>query len=99
MIIKTERSVYMHDDDNFKYISSKEIIDLSKKENKLLKILIENKDSVVLSKDLLKEIYHSEESPRTLDQLVCRLRKKLKNEIIIKNKNRFGYKIEYKIIH
>lgn len=89
----------MHDDDNFKYISSKEIIDLSKKENKLLKILIENKNNIVLTKDLLKEIYHSEESPRTLDQLVCRLRKKLKNEIIIKNKNGFGYKIEYKIMH
>lgn len=83
----------MHDDDNFKYISSKEIIDLSKKENKLLKILIQNKGRVVLVRTLLDEIYRQPTSPRTLDQLVCRLRKKLKGEVVIKNKPGFGYRI------
>lgn len=83
----------MHDDDNFKYISSKEIIDLSKKENKLLKILIQNKGRVVLVRTLLDEIYQKPTSPRTLDQLVCRLRKKLKGEVVIKNKPGFGYRI------
>ena len=83
----------MHDDENFKYITSKKIIDLSKKENKLLKILIENKDRFVTKETLIREIFQIPVPYRTLTVLISRLKKKLKGEIEIKNRPGFGYKI------
>ena len=83
----------MHDDENFKYITSKKIIDLSKKENKLLKILIENKDRFVTKETLIKEIFQMPVPYRTLTVLISRLKKKLEGEIEIKNRPGFGYKI------
>ena len=83
----------MHDYDNYKYIGTKKIIELSKKENELLKILIENKGSIVLTENLLNTLYEKTLSARALEQLVHRLRKKLKNEITIKTRPKFGYGI------
>lgn len=83
----------MHDYDNYKYIGTQKIIDLSKKENELLRILIENKGSIVLVDNLLNELYSKTLSIRALKQLVHRLRKKLKNEITIKTRPKFGYGI------
>lgn len=83
----------MHDYDNYKYIGTQKIIDLSKKENELLRILIENKGSIVLVDNLLNELYSKTLSIRALEQLVYRLRKKLKNEITIKTRPKFGYGI------
>lgn len=83
----------MHDYDNYRYIGTKKIIELSKKENALLKILIENKGSVVLIDNLLNELYSKTLSIRALEQLVYRLRKKLKDEITIKTRPGFGYRI------
>ena len=83
----------MHDYDNYKYIGTKKIIELSKKENELLKILIENKGSIVLVDNLLNELYSKTLSIRALEQLVYRLRKKLKDEVTIRTKAGFGYGI------
>lgn len=83
----------MHDYDNYKYIGTQKIIDLSKKENELLRILIENKGSIVLVDNLLNELYSKTLSIRALEQLVHRLRKKLKDEITIKTRPKFGYGI------
>lgn len=83
----------MHDYDNYKYIGTQKIIDLSKKENELLRILIENKGSIVLVDNLLNELYSKTLSIRALEQLVYRLRKKLKDEITIKTRPKFGYGI------
>lgn len=83
----------MHDYDNFRYIGTQKTIDLSKKENELLKILIENKGSIVLTEKLLNILYEKTLSIRALKQLVHRLRKKLKDEIAIKTRPGFGYGI------
>ena len=83
----------MHDYDNYKYIGTQKIIDLSKKENELLRILIENKGSIVLVDNLLNELYSKTLSIRALEQLVHRLRKKLKYEITIRTRPGFGYGI------
>ena len=83
----------MHDYDNSKYIGTQKIIDLSKKENELLKILIENKGSIVFIDTLLINLFSKSLSVRALDQLVYRLRKKLKDEVTIKTRPGFGYGI------
>ena len=83
----------MHDYDNFRYIGTQKTINLSKKENELLKILIENKGSIVLTEKLLNILYEKTLSIRALKQLVHRLRKKLKDEIAIKTRPGFGYGI------
>ena len=83
----------MHDYDNFRYIGTQKTIDLSKKENELLKILIENKGSIVLTEKLLNILYEKTLSIRALEQLVHRLRKKLKDEITIRTRPGFGYGI------
>ena len=83
----------MHDYDNFRYIGTQKTIDLSKKENELLKILIENKGSIVLTEKLLNILYEKTLSIRALKQLIHRLRKKLKDEITIKTRPKFGYGI------
>lgn len=83
----------MHDYDNYRYIGTKKIIQLSKKENELLKILIENKGSIVLIDNLLNELYEKTLSIKALDQLVHRLRKKMVGEITIRTRAGFGYGI------
>lgn len=83
----------MHDYDNYRYIGTQKIIELSKKENELLKILIENKGNIVHIDILLNHLYKESLSIRALDQLVHRLRKKLKDEITIKTRHGFGYGI------
>ena len=83
----------MHDYDNYKYIGTQKIIDLSKKENELLKILIENKGNIVLTENLLNTLYEKTLSIRALEQLIHRLRKKLNGEIAIKTRPGFGYGI------
>ena len=83
----------MHDYDNLRYIGNGKIIKLSEKENELLKILIENKGRVVSKDFLLKILYEDILSNRALLRLINRLRKKLKNEVVIKNKQCVGYMI------
>lgn len=83
----------MHDYDNYRYIGTKKIIELSKKENALLKILIENKGSIVLTENLLNILYEKTLSIRALEQLIHRLRRKLNGEITIKTRPGFGYGI------
>lgn len=83
----------MHDYDNYRYIGTKKIIDLSKRENELLKILIENKGNIIRIDKLTNELYGKYGSIKALTQLIHRLRKKLKNEITIRTRPRFGYGI------
>lgn len=84
----------MHDYDNFRYIGTQKIIELSNKENELLKILIENKGSIVLIDQILFELYRDTSLVNALEQLVYRLRKKLKDEVTIRTKHGFGYGIK-----
>lgn len=83
----------MHDYDNYRYIGTQKIIELSKKENELLKILIENKGNIVFINILLDKLYPKTFSIRALHQLIYRLRTKLKNEIVIRTKHEIGYGI------
>lgn len=87
----------MHDYDNFRYVGTEKIIELSKKENELLKILIENKGSIVLIDEILFKLYKNKSLVNALEQLIWRLRKKLKNEITIRTRRGFGYGIKMHI--
>ena len=71
----------MHDDENFRYIGKNGYIDLTPSENSLLKKLIDNKGKVVK--------FHK--MPYVA---IKRLRKRLKGEVEIKNKNGVGYYID-----
>lgn len=83
----------MHDYDNYRYIGTQETIQLTRKENELLKILIENKGHFVNKTTLLIQLYNENVSDYTLRCLISRLKEKIKNEITIKTKYGFGYKI------
>lgn len=84
----------MHDYDNFRYIGTQKTINLSKKENILLQILIKNKGNLVTTDKLLRKLYPETLSIAALIQLVHRLRTKLKGEVTIITRHKIGYRIE-----
>lgn len=72
----------MHDDENYRYVTKKGIIDLTFAENCILKILIENKGKILKCNRV------------DIRKLISRLRNKLEEEIKIKTKNGVGYYID-----
>lgn len=84
----------MHDYDNFRYIGTQKIIELSNKENDLLRILIDNKGKTINNEKIILNLSEGNYSLKALRQLISRLRKKLKGEITIKTKNNMGYGIK-----
>ena len=78
--------------------SPTEIIELTENENKLLQILWKNQNQLIDREQLLKEIWEDQGSivvSRSLDVLVSKLRKKIKDDpsIKISNIHGKGYKI------
>lgn len=86
----------MHDEDNYRYIGSNRIIDLTIKENKILGLLIQRKGNIVTHEELCMLIYGDFDCcyQNCLSHLIFRLRQKLKGEVKIINKPYKGYTIE-----
>lgn len=86
----------MHDDANFRYITKGKIIQLTKYQNEILKILIENKGHVVSHEKLCERVFFTYCDviyKNILFQHICRLRKKLKGEVVIITHRQKGYMI------
>lgn len=85
----------MHDEDNYIYVGTKKIIDLTVKENKILSLLIHNKGRVITHKQLCKLIYGDIDYyfMECMRNKIFGLRKKLKGEVEILNIRGIGYKI------
>ena len=74
-----------------------EIIDLTKKEFEILKLLIENEGKIFSREDILKRIWGGEVvvTDRTVDVNIARVRNKLgKYGSVIRNKTGYGYYLE-----
>lgn len=83
----------MHDDENYRYIGSGKVIDLSVYENEILKVLIANKGKVVKYETILLKIYEVNDVKilyNTVTTIISRLRRKLKGEVEIKTKRNVG---------
>lgn len=89
----------MHDEDNYIYVGSEKIIDLTLKENKILSLLIRNKGRVITHEQLCKLIYGGVDYYfiECIRNKMFFLRKKLKGEVEILNVRGVGYKIISKI--
>lgn len=85
----------MHDEDNYIYVGTDKIIDLTLKENKILSLLIQNKGKVVTHEQLCKLIYNDMDYylKECMINKVFGLRKKLKGEVEILTIRGVGYKI------
>ena len=88
----------MHDEDNYVFVGKNGAIDLTVKENKILQLLIKNKGYVVTHEQICRAIYGDMDHCYDLcmKQKICKLRKKLKNEVEIITVNQIGYKIPTK---
>ena len=86
----------MHDDENFKFYGKKGIIELTIKENIILKKLIKNKGKIVTLKQLCELCYWDNLDAcyeNSIIQSISRIRKKLKGEVYIENIAKKGYRI------
>ena len=86
----------MHDEDNCVFIGENKTIDLTVKENKILKLLIQNKGKVVKYEQFCKLLYDDNIDyyfKNCISNKICRLRKKLKGEVEILTVTKIGYKI------
>lgn len=84
----------MHDENNFRYIGNNEVIELTVNENSILKLFIKNKDNITTFDEIAQAVYECNSDiviNIKINQAVCRLRRKLKNEIQIYSKRGFGY--------
>jgi len=87
-------------EDNIKYdmkyeelTINNEIIDLTKKEKKLLTILLKNINHIVSNDEIQKFVWEEEKESYPLRQLVNNIRKKLPKNYIV-SKKAIGYKFE-----
>ena len=84
----------MHDFENRRYLDKGKIILLSKQENIILGLLIENKKNITSYKEISIAIYNQNLQGRNYEnivRLVSRLRQKLKEFLNIYNKYKEGY--------
>lgn len=84
----------MHDEENRIYIGNKGIIELTINENKILILLIKNKDRVVKYAEFSQIIYGCKPDKYLIDcirEKIFRLRRKMKDEFEIYNKKCRGY--------
>ena len=87
----------MYDENLREYIGRNGVIELTKNESMILKLLIENKGHIITYKELIKEIYRCEADRYLITNISCmvsRLRKKMKDEFTIWNRNGWGYFIK-----
>jgi len=89
----------MHDEDNYVFIGESKIIDLTPKENKILKLLLQNKGKVVTHEQLCKLIYNDIDYyfKQCMKNKIHGLRKKLEGEVDILTVRGIGYKIPVNI--
>lgn len=80
----------MLDEENRRYVTRKGYIKLSLTETYLLGVLIKNKGKVVLVENLLKSAFQGT-SKRYIGNVIAKLRKKLKGELIIFTRHGAGY--------
>ncbi len=87
----------MHDYSNYRYITNNNEIPLSIIENELLYLLMKNKGNIITYKQICQQLFGSKNVnvyKGILSVSICRLRKKLKDEIIIVTRNKIGYMIK-----
>ena len=83
----------MHDYEHFIYILNNKKIQLTVLENKMLKVLIDNKGKVVTHEIISENVYgikYDSSVKISISNLICKLRKK---GIKIKTKKGWGYEI------
>lgn len=86
----------MHDENLGEYIGNNGVIELTKHENIILRLLIKNKGHIVTYEELIKNIYGREIDRYLVTCISCmmaRLRKKMKGEFVIWNRHGWGYYI------
>lgn len=86
----------MLDERNFRYYGKNRIIELSVNETYFLSLLI-NKNRFVSFEEIAYELFDMPDDKFMRNRIrvfVCRLKAKLKDEVIIKCKSGFGYYIE-----
>lgn len=86
----------MYDENLGEYIGNNDVIELTKHENIILRLLIENKGHIVTYEELIKNIYGCEIDRYLVTSISCmmaRLRKKMKGEFVIWNRHGWGYYI------
>ena len=84
----------MHDFENRRYADKGKIVLLSKQENIILALLIENKKNITSYKEISMAIYKQKLQGRNYEnitRLLSRLRQKLKGLLNIYNKYKEGY--------
>lgn len=83
----------MHDEQNYRFIAKDKVIDLTVAENKLLRLLILNKNNIVTYEKICTEIYKQELDccfKTNIYVMMSRLRTKLKDEVKIITKTGIG---------
>ena len=84
----------MYDENLGEYIGRNNVIELTKHENIILKLLIEKKGHVVTYEEIIKKIYDCEPDRCLVININCkvtRLRKKIKGEFVIQTRKCWGY--------
>ena len=92
---------YAFDPDNFLIYSDTEKINLTQRESELLKLFLENKNTVLKREEILKSLWGDDDyfMGRSLDVFISRLRKILANEkkISIENLHGIGFKLKIEL--
>lgn len=84
----------MYDENLGEYISRNGVIELTKSENIILRLLIERRGHVVTYKEIIEKIYGCEPDKYLIKNINCkmtRLRKKMKGEFVIRTRIGWGY--------
>lgn len=87
----------MLDEENGFYYKWNKAIDLTPKEVELLSFFMEHKDKLVPYQAITRHLYgnDSESSVANMRQLICRINKKLRGEIMILARTSVGYRMIY----
>lgn len=83
-------------EDGYVFITNNKSIQLTLVDTKILSLLLRNKGTVIKYEYICKEIFNSKVDKYYLASImsrICRLRKKLKEEINIETKYNIGYVI------
>ena len=84
----------MYDENLGEYIGRNGVIELTKSESIILRLLIERKGHVITYEELIKNIYGCRPDKYLIKNINCkmtRLRKKVKGEFVISTRKDWGY--------
>ena len=87
----------MLDEENGFYYKGEEKIDLTPLELKLLSFFIERKEKIIPYQNIVLYIYgqYNEKTMRSARQVIHKINKKMKGELIRFSKNAIGYRLVY----